>query len=49
MPEGSQATHQIWSDNTQNLHRAVYFPRGILNVGGHATMGSASAYTIIVA
>ena len=49
MPAGSQATHQIWSDNTQNLHGAVYFPQGIMSVGGHAAVGSVSAYTIIVA
>jgi len=49
MPAGSQATHKIWSNNAQNLHGTVYFPQGILNLGGHANVGSASAYTIIVA
>jgi Flp pilus assembly protein TadG len=49
MPAGSQATHKIWSDNAQNLHGTVYFPQGVLNLGGHANVGSASAYTIIVA
>jgi Flp pilus assembly protein TadG len=49
MPAGSPATHKIWSDNAQNIHGTVYFPQGALNVGGHANIGGAADYTIIVA
>ena len=49
MPAGQAATHTIDSDNGQNLHGTVYFPQGSLYIGGHANIGSASAYTIIVA
>ena len=49
LPSGSHSIHKIWSDNAQNLHGTVYFPQGTLNLGGHANVGSTSAYTIIVA
>ena len=49
MPAGQAATHTIDSDNGQNLHGTVYFPQGSLYIGGHANIGGAAAYTIIVA